>query len=180
MARLLVVYATKYGQTRKIAANLADGFTRLGHEVEAINAADAGTASVAEFDAVVVGGPVYRSTYPAELITWVTVNAQVLSGRPSAYSSVCLGILQRDDPATQQAERKIVTDFFAQTGWTPPLWAIFAGALPYTKYNWLIRLMMKRITAKAGGDTDTSRDYEYTDWNEVRRFAEGIDVVVNR
>jgi menaquinone-dependent protoporphyrinogen oxidase len=31
---------------------------------------------------------------------------------------------------------------------------------------------MKRITRKAGGDTDTSRDYEYTDWSDLRTFAE--------
>jgi menaquinone-dependent protoporphyrinogen oxidase len=27
---------------------------------------------------------------------------------------------------------------------------------------------MKRAVAKAGGDTDTSRDYEYTDWDDLR------------
>jgi menaquinone-dependent protoporphyrinogen oxidase len=30
---------------------------------------------------------------------------------------------------------------------------------------------MKRIVQKAGGDVDTSRDYEYTDWEDVRRFG---------
>ncbi len=30
---------------------------------------------------------------------------------------------------------------------------------------------MKRIAAKAGGDTDTTRDYEYTDWSAVNKFA---------
>jgi menaquinone-dependent protoporphyrinogen oxidase len=30
---------------------------------------------------------------------------------------------------------------------------------------------MRRISAKEGGDTDTSRDYEYTDWAAVDRFA---------
>ena len=30
---------------------------------------------------------------------------------------------------------------------------------------------MKRIVAKAGGGTDTTRDYEYTDWNDLRAFA---------
>ncbi len=30
---------------------------------------------------------------------------------------------------------------------------------------------MKRIVAKAGGGTDTTRDYEYTDWDDVRVFA---------
>jgi menaquinone-dependent protoporphyrinogen oxidase len=46
-----------------------------------------------------------------------------------------------------------------------------AGALPYTRYGWLKRQMIKRIVAKAGGDTDTTRDFEYTDWNDLRNFT---------
>jgi menaquinone-dependent protoporphyrinogen oxidase len=46
-----------------------------------------------------------------------------------------------------------------------------AGALPYTRYNWLKRWIMRRIVAKAGGDTDTTRDFEYTDWEDLRAFA---------
>jgi menaquinone-dependent protoporphyrinogen oxidase len=30
---------------------------------------------------------------------------------------------------------------------------------------------MKRIARDATGDTDTGRDYEYTDWAEVAAFA---------
>jgi menaquinone-dependent protoporphyrinogen oxidase len=30
---------------------------------------------------------------------------------------------------------------------------------------------MKRIVGKAGGSTDTTRDHEYTDWNDLRDFA---------
>lgn len=30
---------------------------------------------------------------------------------------------------------------------------------------------MTRITAKAGAPTDTSRDYEFTDWPPVDRFV---------
>ncbi|MDZ7685538.1 MAG: hypothetical protein U5O39_11475 [Gammaproteobacteria bacterium] len=33
---------------------------------------------------------------------------------------------------------------------------------------------MKRIAKQAGGDTDTSRDYEYTGWEQVERFAERL------
>jgi BON domain len=48
-----------------------------------------------------------------------------------------------------------------------------AGALPYTRYGWLKRQMVKRIVEKAGSeDTDTTRDYEYTDWNDLRDFAQ--------
>ncbi len=32
----------------------------------------------------------------------------------------------------------------------------------------------QHIAAKEGGETDTSRDFEYTDWDEVTRFAESF------
>lgn len=71
---------------------------------------------------------------------------------------------------------------------------LVAGALLYTRYNWIERWVMRRIVRKAGGDTDTSRDYEYTNWAELRAFVEqfarhvftqektssGIDLAVRR
>jgi menaquinone-dependent protoporphyrinogen oxidase len=56
---------------------------------------------------------------------------------------------------------------------------VVAGALPYTRYNRLTRWAMKRIVTKAHGDTDTSRDYEYTDWNDVRQFARDFAGALN-
>jgi menaquinone-dependent protoporphyrinogen oxidase len=51
---------------------------------------------------------------------------------------------------------------------------LFGGALCYRQYGFLKRLMMKRIVRDKPGNlsTDTSRDHEYTDWDEVKRFAE--------
>jgi hypothetical protein len=49
-----------------------------------------------------------------------------------------------------------------------------AGALKYTRYGWLKRRVMRYIAGKAGGSTDTSRDHEYTDWEDLRVFAESL------
>jgi len=54
-----------------------------------------------------------------------------------------------------------------------------AGALKYTQYDFFTRLLMKRIAKKEGRTTDTSRDYEYTDWNAVRQFVKEFVVRVN-
>lgn len=45
------------------------------------------------------------------------------------------------------------------------------GALLYRDDNFLVRWLMKRIVGAAGGDTDTSRNCDYTDWNDVQEFA---------
>ena len=46
-----------------------------------------------------------------------------------------------------------------------------AGAVKYRKYNWLKRLLMKTVVYFAGGDTDTSHDHEYTDWEQIDSFT---------
>jgi menaquinone-dependent protoporphyrinogen oxidase len=51
---------------------------------------------------------------------------------------------------------------------------LFSGSLLYRQYGFLKRYMMKRIVRDKPGilSTDTSRDHTYTDWDQVKRFAE--------
>jgi menaquinone-dependent protoporphyrinogen oxidase len=101
----------------------------------------------------------------------VKSHASALQGRPTAFVSVCLAVLEKSEKANADLQA-ILRRFFTETGWIPPVTKIVAGALLYTRYNWFIRLMMRRIVARAHGDTDTSRDYEYTDWSDVRAFGQ--------
>ena len=50
--------------------------------------------------------------------------------------------------------------------------ASFAGALKYSVYGPIKRRVMIVFVGLGGGNTDTSKDYEYTDWNAVERFAD--------
>lgn len=67
---------------------------------------------------------------------------------------------------------RMIDEFLELTGWQPGKIQAVAGALLYTKYNFFLRLLMKRIAKAAGGDTDTSRDHEYTDWKALDHFVE--------
>ena len=58
----------------------------------------------------------------------------------------------------------------AHRQWVKPV----AGALLYSKYNPLVRFVMKRIAKEAGAAHDTSRDYEYTDWVGLDRFVDEL------
>jgi menaquinone-dependent protoporphyrinogen oxidase len=44
----------------------------------------------------------------------------------------------------------------------------------YTKYNFLIRFVMKRIARQAGASTDTSHDHDYTDWEGLDRILDEL------
>jgi menaquinone-dependent protoporphyrinogen oxidase len=62
-------------------------------------------------------------------------------------------------------------NFIKDTNWQPDLIETFAGAVKYTQYGFITRKIMQYISKKEGGDTDTSQDYEYTDWEAVTRFT---------
>jgi len=179
MKKFLVVYATVEGQTEKIARFVADELKKSGHSVHLIDTShQIPTVNVAEYDALVVGGPVHYSGYPYRLKRWVKGNAWELSLKPGAFFSVCLGVRQYDDVKAQAEVRKVVREFFTQCHWHPQTWIIFAGALAYSKYGWLKRFIMREIARKAGGDADTRRDHDYTDWEEVRRFTHDFESLV--
>jgi menaquinone-dependent protoporphyrinogen oxidase len=61
--------------------------------------------------------------------------------------------------------------FVDETGWRPADVLRVAGALAYSRYNLIVRAVMKHIARKAHAPTDTSRDYEFTDWNAIDRFV---------
>jgi menaquinone-dependent protoporphyrinogen oxidase len=170
MPRILVVYATFDGQTRRVANALRAHLESDGHLVTVAEASHGATASELEtHDATLVGGAVRYGRVSPALERFVKAHADRLSRRPGAFFALCLCA---GGPGAKPAEaRRYVEAFLLRTGWNPQASTAFAGALPYTRYGFFRRLMMRFIVGRAGGDTDTSRDYEYTDWDAVRDFA---------
>ena len=177
MARILILFGTSEGHTARIAESVADTLRARGDDVDIVEASREGP-SPSLYDAIVVAASVHGGRYQRHVRRWVSANVHVLGHKPTAFVSVSLGVLQQD-PAVQREVQAIVNRFLLSTEWRPAITKKVAGALMYRKYSWLKRLVMKRIAAKAGGDTDTSRNWEYTDWNELRAFAEQFAVLVH-
>ena len=178
MARILVLFGTTDGHTARIAEVLATAMRSQGADVELADASKT-SPDPRGFDAIVVAASVHAGGYQRAVKRWIRAHVTLLRTRRTAFVSVCLGVLQHDPPVDR--ELKAITDsFLAATGWSPGVTKVVAGALQYTRYNWFKRLLMKRIVRKAGGDVDTSRDYECTDWNDLRRFAERFAAMVDQ
>lgn len=176
MARILVLYGTTDGHTAKVAATVAEVLRTSGAAVDVIKA---GTKEPVpeQYAGVIVAASVHARGYQRSVRQWVRRHAEALRGKPSAFLSVSLGVLQQD-PDVQREVDAIVSDFLGATRWQPAMVQNVAGAVLYTKYNAIKRWIMRRIVAKAGGATDTSRDYEYTNWAELRAFAERFNRTV--
>jgi menaquinone-dependent protoporphyrinogen oxidase len=170
MTRILILYGTTDGHTAKIARRLSDALSARGIDTDVVNAALARARPVG-YDGVIVAASVHTGSYQPEVRQWARTHAAALADMPSAFISVCLGVLQHESEV-QDEVAATPRRLLASVGWEPTITKIVAGAVLYTQYGWLKRLLMRRIVAKAGGDTDTSRDYEYTDWTDLDQFAE--------
>lgn len=170
MVRILIVYASTHGHTAKVAAALANALRRQAATVDVFDAATT-ACRPDEYHAVCVAASVHGGAYQTSIQRWVRSHASVLNRKTTAFVSVCLGVLERD-PTVQRAVEENVRRFTEAVGWKPTVVKQVAGAVLYTRYNWFLRWTMKRIVAKAGGGTDTTRDYEYTDWQDLRAFAD--------
>jgi menaquinone-dependent protoporphyrinogen oxidase len=169
-SRVLIVYGTTNGQTRKIAAAIGHTMRAQGAQIDVVDAASRAVPAPDGYTGVVVAASVHAGGYQKAVRRWVAAHAGALAPLPTAFVSVCLGVLERN-PATDAHLLRLMDEFFAATRWSPATRKVVAGALLYTQYNWITRRVMKGIVAKAHGDTDTTRDFEYTDWADVRAFA---------
>ena len=178
--RVLVVFASSFGQTRKIAEAIALRLRRRGCAVE-LGDAGQGVSALPppdDYDAVVLGSRVEYGKHAPAIAAYVRAYRASLFDVVSAFFSVSMSASKRElgtDPGGYV--KKQLEDL----AWEPRVTAAFGGALPYTRYGRILRFVMKQISKRAGHTTDTSRDHEFTDWAAVDRFADAIaDEVIVR
>jgi menaquinone-dependent protoporphyrinogen oxidase len=172
MNRILIPYGTIEGQTARIAEHLAGVIRSQGHEAHPVDLKRSPAPDPAGYDAVIVGASVHMGKHERSVLDFVRQHRAALERLPSAFFSVSLAA-HGDGEAARKEVAGYVEKFVAETGWRPPKVGLFAGALLYTKYGFFTRWIMRRIARRKGSpDLDTSRDYVYTDWDGVRRFAE--------
>ena len=170
MARVLVLYGTSDGHTEKVATVIGNTLVDDGCDADVIKAGTIDPA-MSLYDGVIVAASIHGGRFQRTVIDAVRDHAAEIAAKPNAFVDVCLAVLKKNDPQVTADLGAIVDRFAKDSGWTPAIVKPVAGALLYTRYNILMRWMMRRIVAKAGGDTDTSRDYVYTDWDDVKAFA---------
>lgn len=171
MAKVLVVYGSAYGQTAKIVRRFADRLEGSGiHTVVVKGDTLPPVVQMEQFDGFVVAGSVLFGRHQRYLEKFVRQYHPQFGQRPAAFLSVC-GAMNRKQPEGEAEATKYLLKFLKRTGWIPRFTHSFAGGLAYTRYGRITRWMMKAISRHSGGPVDTSRDWEFTDWEQVDRFA---------
>jgi len=186
--RVGVFFATREGHTERIAERIADDLRLLGFDVDLLPVRGPLPFNLANYSAAVLAASVHGGSHEKEMVQFVKDHRSELENIPTAFLSVTLSEAgaERLD-ATPKEHAQFVSDvdrmlakFFKETKWHPLLAKPVAGALLYTRYNYLVRIIMRAIAKKAGAATDTSRDYVYTDWVGLDKFTDALAEEIQR
>jgi menaquinone-dependent protoporphyrinogen oxidase len=175
-----VFYATREGQARRVAERVAAGLRAQGLAVDLFDVRTLHERiSWHAYRTIFVVASVHLGRHEREMRRFVTQYRRELEAGGAALLSLSLSQAgAQDETAPPDRRRQACADvrhmldaFAADTGWAPAHTLPVAGALAYSKYNFLVKLAMKQIARHNGASTDTSHDWEFTDWQAVDRFV---------
>jgi len=175
MCDVPVFFATSEGHTRRIAEVLAGTLRELGLSSDAIDVTSPGAQTLdwSAARAAIVAASIHMGKHQQAAEAFVRAHLAGLATRPTVFISVSLAICSKNPEEVTKA-REIAQAFPDRLGWSPTRVACVGGRLAYREYGFLTRWMMRRIAAKEGGPTDTSRNHDLTDWTAVQLLATDV------
>jgi menaquinone-dependent protoporphyrinogen oxidase len=172
--KVLILYSSRDGQTQTIASYIAKQLSAVVI-CEIQDLSQVGQIDLAQYQQVMIGASVRYGHFSPVLSKFVNTHVVQLNQMPSAFFAVNLTARKREKRSPQS--NAYVRKFLLSTPWQPTLCTVFAGALRYPRYRWVDRVMVQFIMRMTGGETDTNKEVEYTDWQQVSSFAQDFSAL---
>ena len=167
MRKALVLFASTYGHTERVARRVAE---ILGADVAELKRFRR-HPSIEGYDLVVLAGSIYFGRHQRRLERFIRSHRAALESTQSALISVSGSAI--DDDSKPDAEG-YVAELTRRTGWQPRRVLLAGGGTAYTRYPFFLRRKIAKASAASGRGTDITRDYDYTKWDEVESFARAL------
>jgi len=165
--KTLILYSTHDGQTKKIASFIAN-MIKENVEVKSIH----DEFDLQAYDRIMIGASIRYGHFNKLLYKMLEKHTALLNQKTTAFFGVNLTARkpEKSTPETNVYVRK----FLQRITWKPTISAVFAGALLYPRYKFFDRIMIQLIMRITSGETDPTKEIEYTDWQKVRSFSEAF------
>ena len=167
MQKTIIVYSSVDGHTKEICQKIA---SQLEDQVDIVSIND--NPMVEEYDRIIIGASIRYGKYRKSLFDFIDKNKNTIDTKKNAFFSV--NVVARKKEKNKPETNPYVSKFLKNTKWIPKKIGVFAGKIDYPKYKLLDKYAIKFIMLITKGPTDTSKTYEFTDWDMVEEFARNI------
>ena len=169
MSRILIIYSTTDGHTRKICQRLCQVVEQLGHQITLISIDDESNVDLESFDKIILGASIRYGKHHKKVYEFINRNEQLMNSKPNAFFSV--NVVARKPEKSQPETNPYLRKFLKQITWQPKELAVFAGKIDYKKYRYMDRQIIRLIMWMTRGPTDPETVVEFTDWKQVETFG---------
>lgn len=153
---------------------MADELDALGHQVDTFRLSGPSQAMthLEEYDWVLIGGSIHYGKHETFLTDFIHQHKAALEQTKTLFFSVNLTARkpEKNTPDTNPYLKK----YLGKMNWNPTRTHVFAGALLYSQYRFWDKQIIRFIMWLTKGNTDTSKDIDYTDWQDVKRLAQAL------
>ena len=172
MSRILIVYSTTDGHTRKISEKIKHVLEEDANEVKVISINEESEIDLNYFDKIILGASIRYGKHSRQVYDFIKKHYILLDKKPNAFFSV--NLVSRKPEKCSPETNPYLRKFLKHIPWAPRKIALFAGKLDYGMYSCIDRLMIQLIMLITKGPTDPTTKVEFTDWSKVDSF--GMDV----
>ena len=166
-----IIYSSVDGQTLKICQRLKNNYSHS--YIESIS--NIIVEDLKSFDHIIIGASVRYGDHSKNLYKFIKNNKSLLESKRTTFFSVNVTArkIEKNKPSTNPYIKK----FLKKTEWLPDKLGVFAGKIDFPNYGFIDKNIIKLIMWITNGPTDTSKSYDFTDWEEVDLFSKDIDLI---
>ena len=171
MFRTLIIYSTTDGQTIKICDKLAK--ESFDNNVKLCSIKDVIGEDLINYNKIIIGASIRYGKHNPDVLEFVKCNINILNKVKTAFFSV--NVVARKKEKNTPSTNPYVIKFIKQTNWQPTNIGVFAGKVDYPSYRFFDKYIIRFIMWLTKGPTDVSKSYEFTNWEEVKKFGKIIN-----
>ena len=168
----LIIYSTTDGQTKKICETIINS-SEYKNSFEIFSLEEAFKKKLENYDRIIIGASIRYGRHSPMVYEFIEKNKKFLLNSKSAFFSVNVVArkIEKNTPNTNPYIKK----FLKKTSWRPDKLGVFAGKIDYPNLTFINRNIIRLIMFLTKGPTNTKKIYEFTDWQEVKRFSKDLD-----
>ena len=164
----IFIYSSSNGQSLKICETLNEEKESLILNIDRLN-----SVNLDNFDQIIIGASVKYGDHNKKIYNFVKNNKILLKRKKTVFFSV--NATARKSEKNTPNTNPYIIKFLKKTNWKPDHIGVFAGKIDYPNYNFLEKYIIKFIMWITNGPTDTTKTYEFTDWDAVKKFSREIN-----
>jgi len=167
----VIIYSTTDGHTKKICDFINSNSNKNNFEVLSINKIS--DLDIEKYELIVLGASIRYGKYSPLVFKFVKNYKKILIKKKNAFFSV--NVVARKPEKSSPETNPYIQKFLKKTNWVPKKIGVFAGKVDYPSYNIINKLVIRLIMYITNGPTDISRSYEFTNWDNIKKFAQELD-----